>query len=40
MIDGDVHAPFRAVVQALDACAMQGLEVAGIHTAEGIPDHD
>ena len=40
VIDGDVHAPFRAVVQALDACAMQGLEVAGIHTAEGIPDHD
>ena len=30
VIDGDVHAP----------CAMQGLEVAGIHTAEGIPDHD
>ena len=40
VIDGDVHAPFRAVVQALDACAMQGLEVAGIHTAEGIPDRD
>ena len=40
VIDGDVHAPFRAVVQALDACAMQGLEVAGIHTAEGLPDHD
>ena len=40
VIDGDVRAPFRAVVQALDACAMQGLEVAGIHTAEGLPDHD
>ena len=40
VIDGDVFAPFRAVVQALDACAMQGLEVAGIHTAEGIPDRD
>ena len=36
VIDGDVHAPFRSVVQALDACAMEGLEVAGIHTAEGI----
>ena len=40
VVDGDVHAPFRAVVQVLDACAMQGLEVAGIHTAEGVPDHD
>ena len=40
VVDGDVHAPFRAVVQVLDACAMQGLEVAGIHTAEGIPDRD
>lgn len=37
VLDGDVHAPFRAVVQALDACAMEGLEVAGIHTAEDIP---
>ncbi len=36
VLDGDVHAPFRAVVQALDACAMQGLEVAGIHTADDI----
>ena len=40
VLDGDVHAPFRAVVQALDACAMQGLDVAGIHTAENVPDHD
>lgn len=36
VIDGDVFAPFRSVVQALDACAMQGLEVAGIHTAEDV----
>jgi biopolymer transport protein ExbD len=37
VLDGDMHAPFRAVVQALDACAMEGLEVAGIHTAEDVP---
>ena len=36
VLDGDVHAPFRSVVQALDACAMTGLEVAGIHTADEI----
>lgn len=36
VLDGDVHAPFRAVVQAIDACAMTGLEVAGIHTADDI----
>lgn len=40
VIDGDVFAPFRSVVQALDACAMAGLEVTGIHTAEGVPNHD
>ena len=36
VLDGDVHAPFRAVVQAIDACAMTGLEVAGIHTADDV----
>lgn len=40
VLDGDVHAPFRSVVQALDACAMQGLQVAGIHTASEIRDHE
>ena len=35
-LDGGVPAPFRAVVQAIDACAMTGLEVAGIHTADDI----
>ncbi len=33
-IDGDVYAPFRSVVQALDACKQEGLTVVGIHTAE------
>ncbi len=33
-IDGDVYAPFRSVVQVLDACQQEGLVVVGIHTAE------
>ena len=32
-IDGDMYAPFRAIVQVLDVCQQQGLTVVGIHTA-------
>ena len=32
-VNGDVFAPFRAVVQVLDACKAEGLTVVGIHTA-------
>lgn len=35
-INGDVYAPFRAVVQVLDVCQQEGLNVVGIHTADGI----
>ena len=35
-LDGDVYAPFRAVVQVLDVCQQEGLNVVGIHTADGI----
>lgn len=35
-LDGDVFAPFRAVVQVLDACQQEGLTVVGIHTADGL----
>ena len=40
ILDGDVFAPFRSIVEALDACALAGLEVTGIHTAEHVPTHD
>ncbi len=33
-LDGDVYAPFRAIVQVLEACRQEGLPVVGIHTAE------
>ena len=32
-INGDVFAPFRTVVQVLDACKAEELNVVGIHTA-------
>ena len=35
IIDGDIYAPFRAVVQVLDACRQEQLSVSGIHTADG-----
>lgn len=35
-LDGDVFAPFRAVVQVFDVCQDQGLCVVGIHTATGL----
>lgn len=35
-LDGDVYAPFRAIVQVLDTCQQEGLTVVGIHTADGI----
>ncbi len=35
-INGDIYAPFRAVVQVLDICQQEGLNVVGIHTADGI----
>ena len=35
-INGDIYAPFRAVVQVLDVCQQEGLNVVGIHTADGI----
>ena len=34
-LDGDVYAPFRSVVQVLDACQQEKLTVVGIHTADG-----
>ena len=34
-IDGDVFAPFRSVVQVLEASRQEGLTVVGIHTAAG-----
>ena len=34
-IDGDVFAPFRSVVQVLEASRHEGLTVVGIHTADG-----
>ena len=35
-LDGDIYAPFRAIVQVLDTCQQEGLTVVGIHTADGI----
>ena len=35
IVDGDIYAPFRAVVQVLDACRQEQLSVSGIHTADG-----
>ncbi len=35
-LDGDVFAPFRAIVQVLDVCQQEGLVVVGIHTADGL----
>ena len=35
IVEGDIYAPFRAVVQVLDACRQEQLSVSGIHTADG-----
>ena len=35
IVDGDIYAPFRAVVQVLDTCRQEQLSVSGIHTADG-----
>ena len=35
-IDGDVFAPFRSIVQVLEASRHEGLTVVGIHTADGL----
>ena len=35
-INGDVFAPFRSIVQVLDACQGEGLTVVGINTAVDI----
>lgn len=35
-VDGDVFAPFRSIVQVLDACQQERLTVVGIHTADGL----
>ena len=35
IVDGDIYAPFRAVVQVLDACRQEQLSISGIHTADG-----
>ena len=37
-INGDVYAPFRAVVQVLEACKSENLNVIGIHTASDVKD--
>jgi biopolymer transport protein ExbD len=36
-IDGDIFAPFRSIVQVLDTCQAEKLNVVGIHTATDIP---
>ena len=35
-LNGDMYAPFRAIVQVLDTCQGEGLNVIGIHTAVDI----
>jgi len=35
-VNGDVFAPFRSIVQVLDACQGEGLTVVGINTAVDI----
>ena len=35
-LNGDVYAPFRAIVQVLDTWQQEGLTVVGIHTADGV----
>jgi len=35
-INGDIYAPFRSVVQVLDTCQGEGLNVIGINTAVDI----
>ena len=35
-INGDVYAPFRSIVQVLDTCQGEGLNVVGINTATDI----
>lgn len=35
-IDGDIGAPFGAIVEVVDACQQHGLRVVGIHTASGL----
>jgi biopolymer transport protein ExbD len=35
-IAGDMFAPFRSIVQVLDACQQERLNVVGIHTADGL----
>ena len=35
-INGDVFAPFRSIVQVLEASRHEGLTVVGIHTADGL----
>ncbi len=35
-IAGDVFAPFRSIVQVLDACKHENLTGVGIHTADGL----
>ncbi len=35
-INGDVYAPFRSIVQVLDACKGEGLTIVGINTAVDI----
>ena len=37
-INGDVFAPFRSIVQVLDTCQAEKLDVVGIHTASDIKD--
>ncbi len=35
-LDGDVAAPFGAVVEVVDVCNREGLRLVGIHTASGL----
>ena len=36
-INGDIYAPFRAIVQVLDTCQGEGLTIVGINTAVDVP---
>ncbi len=35
-INGDINASFRSIVQVLDACQIEGLQMVGINTAIGL----
>jgi biopolymer transport protein ExbD len=34
-ISGDIYAPFRCIVQVMDTCRGEGIDIVGIHTDPG-----